>query len=86
MMSLCTDDIASWVQENGDDGTISWLMMLLGVIILSGDGLSLGTCSSFMTVNEDWMGELITGVACTGDSALKDMEDGGYVEEGFLVV
>ena len=39
-----------------------------------------------MTVNEDWMGGLITGVACTGDSALKDMEDGGYVEEGFLVV
>ena len=84
MMSLCTDDIASWVQENGDDGTISWLMMLLGVIILSGDGLSLGTCSSFMTVNEDWMGGWISGVACTGDSVFKDIADGGGLEQGFL--
>ena len=85
-MSLCTDDIASWVQGNEDNERISWLKILLGVIRLCSSGLFFGTGCLFMTVNEDWMGELITGVACTGDSALKDMEGGGYVGEGFLVV
>ena len=78
MMSLCTDDIASWVQENEGDGAISWLMILLGVIILIGDVLPL-------IGSEDWMVGLISGMTCTGDSIFRDIAGGGGLEKDFLV-
>ena len=78
MMSLCTDDIASWVQENEGDEAISWLMILLGVIRLIGDALSL-------IGSEDWMVGLISVMACTGDSIFRDIVDGGGLDKAFLV-